>query len=358
MKKSSASYKRGSEKQIFSLISKKSYDNITKENVFNSGGNFIMEQDSDSESDININSESALQQSRLKLEKRALAISMYGGIFFVFIEFAMAVFTTSQSILMDSVYDAAELIMVIASFRIIPLLYRPTTEKHPFGYSQVETIFVTIKGAMLTAVTVGLVLSNIQIIRDGGHIVPFASVAAFEFSAVFISLIVILVLRKLYKKTNSPLVKVEIDGWIIDSAASTGLGIAFILPKLFNWNWLVYISPYLDQIMAIVLSLFILPVPIKTVIVSLRELFLFAPDSETIENIKEISSSVLSKYNIDVVMYDIIKTGRKLWISLYFTVPGDTISISALAKIQKELETALIYKYPDLYVELVPEFDI
>ena len=92
-----------------------------------------MEQDSDSESDINITSESALQQSRLKLEKRALAISMYGGIFFVFIEFAMAVFTTSQSILMDSVYDAAELIMVIASFRIIPLLYRPTTEKHPFG---------------------------------------------------------------------------------------------------------------------------------------------------------------------------------------------------------------------------------
>ena len=57
-------------------------------------------------------------------------------------------------------------------------------------------------------------------------------------------------------------------------------------------------------------------------------------------------------------MYDIIKTGRKLWISLYFTVPSDTISISALAKIQKELETALIYKYPDLYVELVPEFDI
>ena len=27
-------------------------------------------------------------------------------------------------------------------------------------------------------------------------------------------------------------------------------------------------------------------------------------------------------------------------------------------EVQKELETALIYKYPDLYVELVPEFDI
>lgn len=319
-----------------------------------------MEQETDGDSDSNIinNKETASQNYRLKLEKRALAISMYGGILFVIIEFVMAIFTTSQSILMDSVYDAAELIMVIASLRIIPLLYRPTTEKHPFGYSQVETIFITIKGSMLTAVTVGLVLSNIQIIRDGGHIVPFASVAAFEFSAVFISLIVILILRKLYKKTSSILVKVEIDGWIIDTIASAGLGIAFILPKLFNWEWLIHITPYLDQIMAIVLSVFILPIPIKTVIVSLRELFLFAPDNETVENIKNISSHVLSAYNIDIITYDIIKTGRKLWISLYFKTPNDTISISALAKIQKELEAALILDYPDLYVELVPEFDL
>jgi len=319
-----------------------------------------MEQETDGDSDSNIinNKETASPNYRLKLEKRALAISMYGGILFVIIEFVMAIFTTSQSILMDSVYDAAELIMVIASLRIIPLLYRPTTEKHPFGYSQVETIFITIKGSMLTAVTVGLVLSNIQIIRDGGHIVPFASVAAFEFSAVFISLIVILILRKLYKKTSSILVKVEIDGWIIDTIASAGLGIAFILPKLFNWEWLIHITPYLDQIMAIVLSVFILPIPIKTVIVSLRELFLFAPDNETVENIKNISSRVLSAYNIDIITYDIIKTGRKLWISLYFKTPNDTISISALAKIQKELEAALILDYPDLYVELVPEFDL
>ncbi|MCI8631575.1 MAG: cation transporter [Firmicutes bacterium] len=319
-----------------------------------------MEQETDGDSDSNIinTKETASPNYRLKLEKRALAISMYGGILFVIIEFVMAIFTTSQSILMDSVYDAVELIMVIASLRIIPLLYRPTTEKHPFGYSQVETIFITIKGSMLTAVTVGLVLSNIQIIRDGGHIVPFASVAAFEFSAVFISLIVILILRKLYKKTSSILVKVEIDSWIIDTIASAGLGIAFILPKLFNWEWLIHITSYLDQIMAIVLSVFILPIPIKTVIVSLRELFLFAPDNETVENIKNISSRVLSAYNIDIITYDIIKTGRKLWISLYFKTPNDTISISALAKIQKELEAALILDYPDLYVELVPEFDL
>ncbi len=314
--------------------------------------------ETDNENDkLQFSSQSAASE-RLKLEKRGLNISMYGGIFFVILEFIMAVLTTSQSILMDSVYDAAELIMVIASLRIIPLLYRPTTEKHPFGYSQVETLFLTIKGSMLTAVTVGLVLNNIQIIRSGGHNVPFFSVAIFEFSAVIISLAVILILRKIYKKTNSPLVKIEMDGWLIDCAASAGLGIAFILPQFFDWNWLLYISPYLDQFMAIILSIFILPVPIKTVIISLRELFLFAPDDETIKKIKDISSQVLTKYDIEVILYDIIKTGRKLWLSLYFKTPSDTISVSRLVNIHEELEAALLAEYPDLYVELIPEFDL
>lgn len=313
--------------------------------------------DTETDSDSNMCGGKSAAQKRLSLEKRGLNISMYGGIFFVILEFIMAVLTTSQSILMDSVYDAAELIMIVASLRIIPLLYRPTTEKHPFGYSQVETIFLTIKGAMLTAVTVGLVLNNIQIMADGGHTVQFLSVAAFEFTAAVISCAVILILRRIYKRTGSPLVKIECDGWTIDCISSAGLGIAFLLPHFFAWPWLIRISPYLDQVMAIVLSFFILPTPIKTVLENLRELFLFAPDDETVGRIKEISAQVLSQYQLKVVLYDIIKTGRKLWISLYFRTPNDTISISRLTQIHKELESALLAEYPDLYVELVPEFE-
>ena len=39
------------------------------------------------------------------------------------------------------------------SIFLIPLIYRPASEQHPFGFTQVETGFVVVKGAIMAAVT-------------------------------------------------------------------------------------------------------------------------------------------------------------------------------------------------------------
>lgn len=296
-------------------------------------------------------------QKRIQIEKKALGVSLYGSIFFVFAEGIMAIFTGSQSILMDAVYGGADLIMVIVSIRIVPLLYRPTTEKHPFGFSQVEAIFITLKGAMLTAVTVGLVLNNIQIILRGGNHVEFTWVAAFELVAAVISGGILYTLMKKNRKLDSLIVHTEINAWIIDTVASMGLAVAFVLPALVQTGWMEQFAPYLDQAVAITLSALILPVPIKTMLAGLRDIFLLAPDEESLDRIKEISENVLAPHRYEQTVYDVIKTGRKIWISIYFKSPSDTISISQIIKAHKELETALKKEYKDLYVELIPEFE-
>jgi len=297
------------------------------------------------------------ESKRIKTEKQALMVSMYGSLFFVIAESFMAIASSSQSILLDAVYGAADLLMVVISIWIIPLLYRPTTEKHPFGFSQVESIFIVIKGSMLTAVTVGLMLTNIQIIMGGGNRLNFTGVAIFEFAAAIISLGILFSMIRLNKSLNSPLVKTEITAWIIDSVASIGLAIAFLLPSIVHTDWMTDFEPYLDQTIAIVLAATILPIPIKTVLHGLRDIFLLAPEEETVNRIKEIGQDVLAKYLTGQAVYDIIKTGRKLWISIYFTSQNDMISIAEIKKAQKELEIELKKEFPDLYVELIPEIE-
>jgi len=297
------------------------------------------------------------ESKRIKTEKQALMVSMYGSLFFVLAESFMAVASSSQSILMDAVYGSADLLMVIISIWIIPLLYRPTTEKHPFGFSQVESIFIVIKGSMLTAVTVGLVLNNIQIILRGGNRLNFTSVAIFEFLASIICLGILFSMIRLNKSLNSPMVRTEITAWIIDSIASIGLSVAFLLPAVIHTEWMADFEPYLDQAIAIALAATILPIPIKTVLHGLRDIFLLAPDEETVSTIKEIGQRVLEKYLTGQAVYDIIKTGRKLWVSIYFTSLNDMISISEIKQAHKELEIELKKEFPDLYVELIPEFE-
>ena len=297
------------------------------------------------------------EQKRIQTEKRLLRISMGGVVFFIVVEGLMALITSSQSILMDAVYGAADLLMILISIKIIPILYKPTTEKNPFGFSQMESIFITIKGAMLTAVTIGLVMNNIQIMLKGGNHVAFTNIAIFELAVGIICGGILLLLVKLNRKLESSLVKVEIDAWMIDIIASLGLAIAFILPAAIHTGWMEQLSPYLDQVVAIVLSAFILPMPIKTAISGLRDLLLIAPDEETVAFIKETGHRILNDYRLEQTVYDIIKTGRKIWISIYFESIDDMVSISMIKEVRSKLEEEIKKEYPDLYVELIPEFE-
>lgn len=294
---------------------------------------------------------------QIRTEHGALIVSMAGAVFFLVAEILMAIYTTSQSILMDAFYGAADMLMILVSLKIVPLIYRPMTEKHPFGFSQAEAVFITLKGTMLTAVTLGLVVTNIQLISRGGNMVSFGLIAVFELLSALIIGAVILILRRINKGLRSPIVKTEIDAWMIDMIASVGLGAAFLLPVAIRTPWMAEYSPYLDQVVAILLAAVILPIPVRTVIGGLRDLFLLAPEEATVEEIKEISQSILEPYGFGDANYDVIRTGRKIWISIYFRTAEDAVFVSRIVQAHRELKEKLEEVHPHLYVELIPEFE-
>lgn len=292
-----------------------------------------------------------------KKEKKAMNVSLYGNLFFVIIELVMAIITSSQAVLLDAVYDGVEFFMLLPSIFLIPLLYKPSSEKHPFGYMQLETLFVVVKGIMMTAVTIGLITNNLNLMLHGGHIISFHSVAYFELFACILGIIVSLYLRKKNKAMNSPLLETERKGWEIDSIVSLGMTIAFLVPSFLANTWLSPVIPYIDQIITIFLSLFMLPIPIKTVITGIRDLILIPPEQETIEDIKSTVEPIIGIYGHTQLYYDIVRTGRKLWISVYITFNKDTVSLSRFKIIQARCIQALAEKYSDFYFELLPDIE-
>lgn len=292
-----------------------------------------------------------------KKEKSAMSVSLYGNMLFVILELIMAVYTSSQAVLLDAVYDGVEFAMLLPSIFLIPLLYKPSNEKHPFGFMQIESMFVVVKGATMSAVTVGLIMNNIDIMLHGGHTVPFGTVAWFQLAACILGIAVWFYLRRKNKVMNSPLVEMEMNGWKIDSAASLGMAIAFFLPAVIPDGFLQGVIPYLDQMITIVLSIFMIPTPIKAVITGLRDLFLLPPEEETITEIKETVEPILEAYGYEKLYYDIVRTGRKLWISVYITFDRDEVSIRRFKIVQDFCIQALAKQYSDFYFELLPDIE-
>lgn len=296
-------------------------------------------------------------KNQQKTEKSALNISLIGGTFFVLVEVAMAVYSSSQAVLLDAIYDGVELIMILISLIIIPFLYKPASEKRPYGYMQIESFFVVIKGFTMAAVTVGLIINNIDIMMNGGRHVEFSTIAYFELFVCIVSAIVIVVLKRYNAQLESPLVNLEIQEWRIDLFASLGMSAAFFLPMFITADWFTPCRPYLDQVFAIVLSIFMLPAPVGAVITSLRDLFLMAPEEETVEQIKEIITPILFAYGYEKLYFDIVRTGRKLWISVYITFDRDEVSISRFRIVQNFIIQALKKEYQDFYFELLPDIE-
>lgn len=293
-----------------------------------------------------------------KKEKKAMTVSLYGNLLFVVIELVMAVYTGSQAVLLDGVYDGIEFVMLLPSVFLIPFLYKPSNEKYPYGHMQMETVFLVVKGITMMSVTVGLIANSINILFHGGRTIDFGIVAWFELFACVLGIIVTFYLKRKNRTMNSPIVTVEMQGWKIDSTISLGMTAAFLLPVLVPFDWMKKAAPYLDPLITIVLSVIMLPIPIKTVFTGIRDLLLISPEEETVTEIKEIVEPIILESKCTDIYYDIVRTGRKLWISAYITLNKDELSVRKFKMLQTRCIAALAETYSDFYFELLPEIEV
>lgn len=295
--------------------------------------------------------------ANLRLEKTILNISFVGSSMFLIAEIILMLFTKSNAIFMDCIYDIADIIMIGPFLLLIPLLYKPVTENRPYGFSQVESLFILIKSGLLIAATIFLIVESFETIISGGNHVNATVIATFELVVSAICIIMYITLSKLSKNYTSPSIKAELYIWKLDSMSTMGVGLAFLLMMLLNKTSLAFIGPYLDPTIAIILATILLKEPIGLFIESVKNLVLFSPNDETNEEIRKICEKHLEKSDCYINFLDIIKTGRKLWVEVYFVTHKDLISINKLKEIHKEIFEELSLSFDSIHVELIPDVE-
>lgn len=287
------------------------------------------------------------------LEKRILLISLISGIGFVIVELIYAIYSHSQSTLMDALYDASELVFIILLLFLTPLFHRPISEKHPYGFFQLESFFILIKNIMLISVTASVLTSVVEKLFSGGSAVNKGQVSLFQLALGLVSFLILLLMKWMSRNISSPTVKAEILGWKMDVAYSLGMSFAFFIAVQLQHTPLAFLSPYFDQITAILIMLFMIPETIKMLIETFRELFLFSPDQQTVTRIKDISGKILESYSFTPVFYDIARTGRKMWIAVYFHVSTETVSVQSIREAGSCLNEQIAQEFPNTSCEII-----
>lgn len=290
-----------------------------------------------------------------KREKAILKLSFMAGLVFAIVELAYAIGSHSQSVLMDAVYDATELIFIALILFLTPLFYQPVSEKHPYGYFQIESIFLIIKSVMMLSVTLGVSAQVIQSALDGGNRVDEMGISIFQLVLGLVSVVIYFIMKKMNHAITSPTVDAELLGWKTDIAYSVGLSAAFFGSAFLDKTPLRFISPYFDQIVAVIVMLLMMPEMIQMLWRTMKSLFLFSPDAETVNQIKEISNRILNESSFEPVFFDITRTGRHMWVEIYFKIPGESLSVKELKRMTEEINQEVGRVFEDCTCELVLE---
>lgn len=84
---------------------------------------------------------------------------------------------------------------------------------------------------------------------------------------------------------------------------------------------------------------------------------MFAPNKDLTDEIKNIIEKNLLNTNMKILHYDIIKTGRKIWISIYFKSSDNVVDITQLKEITTKCSKELNERIGNIYFELVPDVE-
>ena len=294
-------------------------------------------------------------ENKLKTEKRIMNLSLLGSIAFMVVEGIMAYVTRSHSILMDCVFDITDLIMIGPFLVLVPLLYHPVTERRPYGFSQVESLFLVIKYSVLLVVTLQLMIDSIQLIMAGGHKVNAGVVAVFEFCVFVGCLFMYLLLHYFSKRYRSVTIKAELYVWKLDVIGSIGVALAFCVQLLLEQTAYSWIAPFVDPAVAIVMALLLIKEPVETIIRGLKKLVLFAPSKEIMDRIRTIAEQQMQTCSYSIDFLDVIQTGRKTWVEIYIDSPNDIITIQSLCRIRDGIQKELRREFDQVYVEIIPD---
>lgn len=288
-----------------------------------------------------------------KKEKRILMMSFISGLAFAVIEFIFSIYSHSQSALTDAVYDASELVFIALLLFLTPLFHKPVSEKHPYGYFQIESIFVIIKGVMMLSVTMGVSAEIIESALAGGNAVNNAQISVFQLFLGIASIIIFVIMKKWNKNLSSPTIEAELLGWKLDIVYSLGMSFAFFISLYLERTPIAFVAPYFDQIVAVVVMIFMIPESVKVLWNAIKEVFLFSPEKHVVDEIKTLCNPILEKYQFSPVFYDVTKTGRHLWIAVYFQIATESMSVRDLESALRQVNEQVKEKYQECTCELI-----
>ena len=279
--------------------------------------------------------------NRYKSGKIASILGILGNLFLLIIKGIVGIITNSQAMIADSINSASDIISSILTFIGNKIASKPRDEDHHLGHGKAEYIY-----SMLISILI--ILVAITVFKDS--LVSLFNPSIFNFSIWYIIVCIITILVKLglFLYTNK-VAKVHNNLLILANSKDHRNDMIVTFFTLLSGICMYYGISFVDSIVGIGISIFILITGIKIFIASYDVLM----DKAMNENTKKEVMDIIKKYKEvkKIQHFNATPVGYLYQVSFTIFVDGNltTFESHAIANKLEEEISAL----DDIYVTII-----
>ncbi len=287
------------------------------------------------------------------MERQTLIISMIGAFALAAWGIGMAHVSASQAIFLDGMFNLISGVLSFISIWVTSLVQQRHSREYPLGFFAYESLFIVVKGSSILVLVVMAVTASVQIMLAGGRDPQLGLMTVYVGPAVLGCALLTFITRRGFQRTGSEILHAESEAWLINAVVSAAVGAAFIGAILAEGTRFAWTARYVDQVLVILCSLIFIRDPVILFRAGFRELMLTAPDRDYVSPIRAAVLPFVEEHNVLLRELDVMKMGRKTWVTLFVDTPEDQISIDALMQFKESAKRVVREIHENASVEVI-----
>lgn len=230
----------------------------------------------------------------------------------------------SQAILFDGVFSLVDVAMTLVALAVLRLLGREGSPRFQFGYWHLEPMVEAMGGAILALACIYALANSIIGLTTGGNVVPAGPALLWATVLCVSNLGMAAYIHMHARRLHSALLWLDVRGWLLSGLMSLAVVLAFVLALLLRDGEYAHWIPFLDPLVLAVISVAVLPVPLRSAWKAMREVLQLAPDRLD-ARVQAVMKQFVAEHGYLDFTSHVAKMGRMRFVEIHILTQPDTV---------------------------------
>lgn len=257
------------------------------------------------------------------LEQQSLRYSVIANTLLGLVGVSAALWTKSEAILLDGLFNLVYVFVGLFTLRVAKLLQEGDDAHFPMGYAYFEPLVNGIKGMLVLGISVFALIGSVMALFEGGRPISAGGAIFYGLFATIVGWVMAAVIRRGAQRTQSPLLNVDAENWLINGGISSAVLLAFVGTWFLGRSPYAHLAPYADPVVVIAVVVISISVPVRMAWSALMEMLNRAPSKAIVDEVTREVAAELAELPVQELFVRVIQPGRTRMVMAHVVLPAN-----------------------------------